>query len=139
MHFPEEAIAAAAFLFERVNGNKLSKFEIDEIERCGLSDIDPQFVAKELMATASDDRKSGSTYRQQAYWALGKLSDEKLMPFFRMRLELELRRDLLAVYQILIALDNLNQPVFSKDRLGNVGIHEYEANRKDAQSYLDSL
>ena len=138
MRFPENAIAAAAFLFEQANGNKLSEFEEAEIERHGLSDIDPELVSKELRTAVCNDYKTDSTYRQQVYWALGKLVDLNLIPFFKERLVSELRRDLIAVYQILIALDNLEQQIFSEGRDGSVAMHEYELNRADAEVFLGS-
>lgn len=137
MRFPGNAIVAAAYLFDKANGNKLTEFEADEIERHGLSEIDPELVARELRSTVCEDYKTNSTYRQHAYWALGKLFDANLIPFFKERLAEELRRDLIAVYQILIALDNLEQPVFSEGRDGSVAMHEYEMNRADAKAYLE--
>ena len=139
MRFPENAISAAAFHFEKSNGSQLSEFEASEIERHGLSEIDPELVAKELRAAVHDNYKTDSTYRQQAYWALGKRFDSALIPFLRERLQLELRRDLIAVYEIMIALDNLEEPVFSNLRDCSVAMHEYELNRKDAEAYLDAL
>ena len=35
--FPENALAAAAYLFEIANGNRLGEYEISEVERYGLS------------------------------------------------------------------------------------------------------
>lgn len=41
-----------------------------------------------------------------------------------------------AVYQLLIALGNMGEPVFNKDREGGSAIYETELNLKDAREYL---
>ena len=138
MRFPEKAINAAAYIFEKANGNKLAGFEVAEIDHYGLSEVHPELIVKELMIVVAEDHKTNSSYREKVYWALGKRFESKLIPFFRERLSLELQRNLIAVYQILIALDNLEESVFSLDRNGSVGMHEYDLNRKDAVDYLNS-
>ena len=138
MIYPESAITAAAYLFERANGDTLDETRLAELKRHGIENIDPDVVARELKFAVDRDHKSDSTYRYQAYWALGKKHDATLIPYFRDWLSLEVRRDLLATYQILIALDNLNESVFSSARDG-YSYDEYELNQIDALSYLDSV
>ncbi len=135
MRFPENAVAAVAFLFESENGRKLSEFELDEIRRHELEDSDPSKLAAILKKSVQNEKSSDTTYRQQIYWALGKKFDHKLIPFFRKRLSLEIQRDMEAAYQIMIALDNLDEPVFSEKREEYV-ITEYEQNKLDAELYL---
>lgn len=135
MRFPDNAIAAVAFLFESKNGRKLSDFELSEIRRHELEDSDPNKLAAILKECAQNERSSDATYRQQIYWALSKKFDHKLIPFFRKRLSLELQRDMEAAYQIMIALDNLDEQVFSINRQDYV-ITEYKQNRLDAELYL---
>ncbi len=137
MRFPENGIAAAAFLFEKAHGSQLSEFEQREIDRHGFDGIAPELVANELRAAVEQDSKSDSTFRQQAYWALGKNFDQAMTPLFRERLSLELRRDLIVAYQIMIALDNLGEPAFSDSRSG-YSMHEYDLNRLDGEAYLES-
>src|SRR5258708_7500464 len=118
MRFPQEAIAAAAFAFEAARGNELGEFEETKIAKYGLTNVDPDVIARELIPSVRDESKSDSAYRQQAYWALGKKFDASLLPFFTEALRLEVERDLDATYQIMIALDNLGEPVFSAARPG---------------------
>lgn len=137
MIFPENALAAAAFLFEGLNGHSLGSFEKSEIDKCDLAATDPEKISGAIRMAIEQDHKSSSTYRQTAYWALGKLHDPGLLPFFEKQLHLELQRDLLAVYQIMIALDNLDEPVFSDERPGSTA-HEYDRNREDARRWLEN-
>ena len=137
-HLPEDAILAAAYLFEQANGRALDEFEIGEIACHGLSGADPALISETLKSAVLDEAKSDPAYRHTAYWALGKRVDRELLSFFRDRLELELLRDLETAYQIMIALHNLDEPVFSKSRTG-YGVREHALNRKDAEIYLASL
>ncbi len=135
MRFPENAIAAVAFLFEANNGRKLSDLELDEVRHHELENSDPNKLADILKSCVQDDRSSDATYRQQIYWALGKKYDHNLLSFFRKRLSIELQRDMEAAYQIMIALDNLDEPVFSEQR-EDYAITEYQQNKADAEKYL---
>jgi len=136
MRFSENAISSAAFIFEKHNGNSLTEYELSEIERNGFEDISPDLLVKALKDAVTNDHKSDSTYRQQAYWALGKRYDKALVPFFTDRINIELKRDLIAVYQILVALDSLDEHIFSEHRDGNYDLHEYDLNKQDAENYL---
>lgn len=139
MRIPEDAIPAAAFVFERELGRELSEFETSEIARHGLDGISPDLLARELCSLIQMESKGDCRDRQQSYWALGKRHDRALLPFFREQLGLELQRDLFAVYQILIALDNLSEPCFSADRQEQYSADDYDLNRRDAEAYLNSL
>jgi len=134
MRLEYEAINAAAFLFEASRGNELRAFEQREIAEHGLANSDLEDVTKELMRWARDDQSNSDT-RGRAYWALGKKCDSSLLLFFIESLRLELPRDLNATYQIMIALDNLGEPVFSKARKG-YSFSEEELYRDDAEKYL---
>ena len=46
-----------------------------------------------------------------AYWALGKLRDQSLLPLFRAGLAYHAERGTSSVYQILIALQDVGEPV----------------------------
>ena len=137
MRIPEEAIPALAFLFEREAGNGIAQVEIDEIEKHGFSDIDPNRVKKSLLREmANTVQAPNSRYRNRGYWALGKLRDSDLLPFFRESLKQELNRDIESAYQIMIALDNLDEQIFSRD---TVSIIDYDQNRLDAERYLKKV
>jgi hypothetical protein len=135
MRFPEDAIPAAAFLFESHRGLSLGPHEVAAIQQSGLEATDPETLAHELKRMIAAENKADSRDRQQAYWALGKKRDPSLIPFFRDRLSLELRRDMIAVYQIMIALEDLDEPIFTQERSGRA-MDDYELNRRDAERYL---
>jgi len=65
--------------------------------------------------------------------------DRELLPFFREQLGIEMQRDLEATYQIMIALDNLDEPIFSAERNGSYSILDHELNRQDAEFYFRKL
>ena len=78
--------------------------------------------------------------RAVAYWALSKRYDKALIPDFKNWLKIELAsKDKTAVYQILIALDNVDEPVFGKDRDGGYAAHETTLNIRDAENYLKKV
>jgi len=138
MRFPKDAITAAAFSFELARGVPHGPYEVSEIQTHGLDGIDPELLARELRYLIIAEHKSDSGDRQQAYWALGKKRDSILIPFFRDQLRLELTRDMIAVYQIMIALQDMDEPTFGSDRSG-YSIDDYELNRRDAESYLEGV
>lgn len=133
MGFSEDELLAAGFLFERANGNQLGDFELEEIRRQDMNDVAPEMVAGQLREALEDE---DCLYRSRIYWALGKRFDKSMIPLFRKWLSVELGRDMLAVYSLLIALDNLKEPVFSKSREGGYAFDEYELNRADGVRYL---
>ncbi len=84
-----------------------------------------------------EDLDSG--YRSAAYWALSKRHDGSLLAHFRSWLGHELgQEEPNGLFQLMIALDNLNEPVFAGDRTG-YAYHEIELNRRDAKRYLTSF
>ena len=138
MRFPEDAIPAAAFIFEMARGVPHGPFEVSEVQKHGLDGIDPELLSRELRHLITAEYKSDSRDRQQAYWALGKKRDSGLIPFFRDQLRLELRRDMIAAYQIMIALQDIDEPTFGSDRSG-YSFDDYELNRRDAENYLEGI
>jgi len=135
MSFPKDAILAATFLFERALGNEMGDYELDEIRRWELGDSDPDPIAKEMMSSVLEEGTEDAAYCRSVYWALGKRFDPALVPFFKERLALELKRDVEATYQIMIALDNLGEPVFSPAR-SSCSVLDHDLNRADAEGYL---
>ncbi|MBK1880687.1 hypothetical protein [Pelagicoccus mobilis] len=134
MRFSEDAIPAAVFVFERANGNELCPHEIEEIEKHGFETIDHELLVKCLRAELERERNvPDSRYRNACYWALGKRFDSGLLPFFRNSLKKELKRDMESSYQIMIALENLDEEIFSRE---SVSITDYDENRMDAERYL---
>jgi len=138
MRIPESAIPVAAFIFESLKGVSLGTYELGEIDASGIGDVDPELLARELRYLITKEHKGDSRDRQQAYWALGKKQDPDLIPFFREQLRLEVRRDMIAAYQIMIALQDIGETTFHTDR-SSYSYDEYELNRLDAQRYIDGL
>ena len=137
MRFSEDAIPAAAFVFERANGKELGPHEIGEIEKHGFETIDPELLVKGLRKELESERNvPDSRYRNSCYWALGKRFDSELLPFFRESMKKELKRDMESTYQIMIALDNLDEEIFSRE---SVSITDYDENRMDAERYLKKV
>lgn len=138
MCFPDDAILATAFFFELARGVPLGQYEVSEIQKHGLNSIDPELLARKLRHLITTEHKGDSKDRQQAYWALGKKRDSGLISFFRDQLRLELGRDMIATYQIMIALQDIGEPTFGSDRSG-YSFDDYELNRRDAESYLEGV
>lgn len=138
MRFPEDAIPAAAFFFELARGAPHGPYEVSEILKHGLEGIDPELLERELRYLITAEHKSDSRDRQQAYWALGKKRDSRLIPFFRDQLRLELRRDMIAAYLIMVALQDIDEPTFGADP-GGYSFDDYELNRRDAENYLAGI
>jgi len=70
-----------------------------------------------------------------AYFALGKRCDPADVPFLRDRLKVELNRDPQVFFQVMIALENMGEDVFSPER-DSYSILDAELNRSDAIRYL---
>ena len=72
-----------------------------------------------------------------AYWALSKRFDPSLVPAYRRWLSKALEQeDEQAIFQLMIGLDNLEEPVFGTDRSGYASFEE-ALNRRDATRYLN--
>lgn len=135
MRLPESAIPAIALRFEELRGRRLDALDMSEIIAHGLQESNPELLSRELRHLIDSESKSDLRDRGLAYWALGKKQDQALLPYFRSKLSLELRRDMFAVHQILIALDDLGERPFGSDR-SCYGCHDDELNRSDAEAYL---
>lgn len=136
MKIPGDAIGAVAYAFERANGNQLGEYEQSEIKFHNLDEYEPKVLADRLRAGIVE---GDADYRAQAYWALGKRFDRDLIPFFRERLAIEMRQDPEILFQLMIALDNLDETVFSEIRNGSYSILDGDLNRQDVESYLKKL
>jgi hypothetical protein len=73
--------------------------------------------------------------RGSAYWALGKRYCREDKKRFVAALQREIPRSSSVTYQIMIALENLDEPVFAPGRSG-ASILEAEQNISDAKRYL---
>lgn len=82
---------------------------------------------------------TSSDLRICAYWALSKRFNRNLIPSFKGWLKSELDEgNSAAIYQILIALGKMGEPVFNVDREGGSSVYEIDLNVRDAKTYLTS-
>ncbi len=138
MEIAKEQFDALAYIFEKSNGNELGQYENRIIAESGLKELPIPELVTAVFQNLRTDRAEDDTYRTSAYWALSKRFDKKLIPFFQTCLRKELSvAGVPAVFQLLIALDNLTEPVFGADRHGSYGGHDVVLNVRDAETYLD--
>lgn len=131
---------AAAYIFEKSNGNSKSDYEEKIIAESGLADLKSTDLEKIIISGLNSGIYKDEQDRISAYWALGKRFNPNLIPFFRRRLKSELEsNNPSAIYQLLIALENMEEPVFNDDRNGSTASLETELNLRDAKKYLTKI
>ena len=137
MKLTNDQFEALAYIFERENGNDKSKYESEVIADSGIAQIRAEVLEQNVVDGLKNGMYDGEPARISAYWALGKRFNENLIPFFKkwLRKEVDLG-DEQAVYQLLISLGNLGEPVFNPDREGGSAYYETELNMRDAKDYL---
>lgn len=136
MRFPPEQVHAAAFLFEKENGNVLGNYEEGVVADSKLEGRDPRELKKELIESVTFPTELNEQDRTPVYWVLSKTFDSELIEWWTSQLRKEVEDETGCVFQILIALDNLEEPVFGKGRSSR-SICETELNLRDARNYLD--
>ncbi len=129
-------LTAAAFRFEAARGVRHSDFETEIIAESELDATPPDDLAQTLWGWLAAEG-ADSPLRGSAYWALGKRRDPRDLAPLIAALRRELPRDAGVAYQILIALENLGEPVFPPEQRERSS-RDYESNRAAAQRYLDS-
>ena len=137
MFIREDNLFPAALIFEQANGNRLDQNDRLLIEKSGLSHCFAERIEAALIDALNDGPPL--SYRSTAYWALSKRFNRKLIPAFKSWMNRELQeQDGGALYQLLIALDNLGEPVFADDRMGSYSATDTGLNIRDAKDYLDN-
>jgi hypothetical protein len=137
MKLTNQEITEAGFIFERERGFNHSEFEKDSINQSSILHITSDELEQLIVKGLDYNVYENETERTSAYWALSKRVNKKLIAKFRNWLKVELENNqYYAIYQILIALDYLEENVFSKSRTGRDD-SEFELNRIDALSYLN--
>ena len=134
--FPESKLLAAVFRFEEVAGRSLTEDERAELAAAGLVDADPEVLAEEICKSLDNASDLSGSYRSTAFWALGKRYDSNLCEYFRRHLAIEVGRDMHVAYQVMIALDNLEESVWPDDQL-SYSFDDIEGNRLAATRYLN--
>lgn len=129
-----EALLKASQVFDKFNGlesdgsweQDLLNLQVIEEEVKQLHDSIVRFIE------SHDGRLLGN-----AIWALGKLADPRDQSFFRACLKKRLsQQDGVGVYQCLIALGNLGEPVFGEH--ASTSMFDTEDNFRYAEAYLKS-
>lgn len=134
--FPEPKLTAAGYFFASANGNEMDASQRAEILVSGLNGADPAVVAGDICDGLENASDLSNDYRAAAFWALGKRFDPGLIPFFRRHLMAEMGRDMGVAYQIMIALDNLAEPVWPA-HWSSRSILDHRENHQFASVYLD--
>jgi len=128
---------AAVYIFEKNKGNFKTAYEEMIIAESGLSNLKAKELEKIIVEGLNSNFYKGTKIRTSAYWALSKQFNAELIPDFKKWLEMEiLKKNSGVVFQLMIALDNLEEPVFHTDR-NSYSIAEIELNMRDAENYLN--
>jgi hypothetical protein len=137
MKLTNQEITEVGFIFEKERGFNHSEFEKDSINQSNLSQFTNSELEEIIIKGLDNNIYENETERTSAYWALSKRVNKKLISKFRNWLKVELENNqYYAIYQILIALDYLEENAFSKSRTGRDD-SEFELNRIDALNYLN--
>ena len=138
MKLTNDQLEALAYIFERANGNKKSEYELEIISDSGLAKLNAELLEQSVVDGLNNGLYDATDDRISAYWALGKRFNRNLIPLFKKWLRKEFEsNDAQAVYQLLISLGNMGEPVFNPDRDGGSASWETELNMRDANDYLN--
>ena len=122
----DDAMLDAAFLFEKARGLPPCGWS-DEVVRSNLSQ-DEMRRLRDAVAVFVERNGIGS-------WTLGKCADPSLKPVLTAVLRRQLHGDASELFQALIALDNLGEPVFQG--AASRSILDEQCIRAFAAHYLD--
>ena len=128
----------AVVLFEEDIGHSGNDYTQKILAASDLRHIEVAELEQVILDGLNNGLYTNEETRISAYWALSKRYNQELIPAFKKWLKTEIDlKDHNAVYQLLIALDNLEEPVFNADRKGGSGAHETELNFRDGRDYLE--
>ena len=129
---PEEGVSLAASFFDLSAGRRTG-LDRGEVLR---EPATPAELAR-LRGRLVELVRSGTPAACAAVFALGKLHDADLAPFFVQVIRRNLDGDPSVLYQAMIALDNLGEPVFAgRDSKSVIAVAE---NQELAAEYLRAL
>ena len=131
-----DIIDAIGYLFEQVDGYPTDDYTSQIIAEHLPKNHTPANLAASLVEAISAEPMMDESLRVAVYWALSKRYDTALIPFFRDRLAIELESGDSVIYQLLIALDNVEETIFGRDRDGSSSVLERDLNIRDARTYL---
>jgi len=133
--FGVRELMSLALRFERAYAASL---RCPDSRASGELDVEGQeldFLAATIRETLAAEAGLDPIILSAAYFALGKRCDPADVPFLRDRLKVELNRDPQVLFQVMIALENMGEDVFSPER-DSYSILDAELNRSDAIRYL---
>jgi len=139
MKLTNNQFEASAYIFEKANGNKKSEYEEKVIAESGLNNLKPIELETQIVNGIDNGLYSDSKERISAYWSLSKIHKTELIPNFKKWLKIEIENENAdTVYQLMIALGNLGEPIFNIDRNGSSAFNETELNLRDARKYFET-
>ena len=133
--FTLSQLEAVAYRFEMAGGRSLDQSESDCVMASGFQSVELLILADRICGWLDSSPDLTSDFRSPAFWALGKSYDSRLVDFFRRHLAREIERDMTVAYQIMIALDNLDEPVWPPDKQ-SFSVFESDENHEAAVRYL---
>ena len=136
MKLTNEQFTEVAFIFEKENGNSHSEFEKGIIAESKLTKYKPTELEKIIVDGLNSGIYKNESERVSGYWSLSKIGNRNLVAEYKKWLRTELENENgIAVFQILIGLDRLDEPVFGENRTEQA-VNETELNIRDAKEYL---
>ena len=136
MKLTNEQFTEIAFIFEKANGNNHSDFEKAIITKSELTIYKPNELEKIIVDGLNSGIYKNEDERVSGYWSLSKTGNRNLIAEYKKWLRTELENENgIAVFQILIGLDRLDERAFNEKRTGR-GVDETKLNIRDAKQYL---
>lgn len=136
MELSDDLIYVCILKFEAARGVPLHDVEAEFAESLQFNNFDPDSLALFLVKRIENPEEGDARFLPSMFFALGKRYDPTLLTFFRTALRSALAASPESIYQILIALDNLDETVFAPDRNDSFSVLDEELNRRDALAYL---
>ena len=136
MKLTNEQFTEAGFIFEKANGNSHSEYEKQIIAESELAKFKPTELEQIIVDGLNSGIYKNEDERVSGYWSLSKIGNRNLIAEYKKWLRTELENENgIAVFQILVGLDRLDEPAFHKKRTGRA-VDETELNFRDAKNYL---
>ena len=137
MKLTDEQFTEAGFIFEKVNGNIHSESENQIIAESELTKFEPTELEQIIVDGLNSGIYKNEVERVSGYWSLSKIGNRNLITEYKKWLRTELENENgIAVFQILVGLDRLNEPVFDENRTGR-GADQTQLNLRDGKEYLN--
>ena len=137
MKLTNEQFTEAGFIFERANGNFHSDYEKQIIAESELTKFKPTELEQIIVVGLNSGIYKNEDERVSGYWSLSKTGNRNLITEYKIWLRTELENENgIAVFQILVGLDRLDEPAFNENRTGR-GTDEMELNLRDGKEYLN--